>query len=227
MRKILLLLSFLCATIYMHAQDDMEYRMEIGGGIGLLSYEGDFNGSILKGMKPMATIMARRVLNPYMGLRLSGSYGKMKGSSADVQTFYPDYTATPYEFDNSLYDFCLTYEYNFWTYGTGRDYRGAKRLTPFIFGGIGATYVSGGEKDVFTANIPLGIGVKYKIGDRLNLGLEWAMHFSLSDKLDGMEDPYGIKSSGVFKNTDCYSALQLTLTYSFMPKCKTCHNQDE
>lgn len=75
--------------------------------------------------------------------------------------------------------------------------------------------------------MPLGLGVKYKIGPRLNLGLEWAVHFSLSDKLDGVKDPYGIESSGLFKNTDCYSALQLTLTYSFMAKCRTCHNADE
>lgn len=85
----------------------------------------------------------------------------------------------------------------------------------------------GNDKNVFTANIPIGLGVKYKIGERLNLGLEWAIHFSLSDELDGVKDPYGIKSTGLFKNTDCYSALQITLTYSFMPKCRTCHNADE
>ena len=83
--------------------------------------------------------------------------------------------------------------------------------------------VTGGEKNVFTANIPLGLGLKYKIGERLNLGIEWAMHFSLSDKLDGVEDPYGVKSTGIFKNTDCYSALMLSLTYSFSPKCANCN----
>ena len=80
---------------------------------------------------------------------------------------------------------------------------------------------------MFTANVPIGIGVKYKVAPRLNVGLEWAVHFSLSDGLDGVADPYGIPSSGLFKNTDCYSALQLSLTYSFMPKCRTCHNADE
>jgi len=192
-----------------------------------MSYEGDFNGSILKGMRPAATIVLRRNFNPYMGLKLSGSYGKIKGSSANNATYYPDYAADGYEFDNSLADMSIVYEYNFWPYGTGKDYRGAKRLTPFIFAGIGATYASGTEKDVFTANVPVGLGAKYKIAERLNVGVEWAMHFSLSDKLDGVADPYGIKSSGLFKNTDCYSMLTLTLTYSFMAKCKTCHNDDE
>lgn len=80
---------------------------------------------------------------------------------------------------------------------------------------------------MFTANVPIGLGIKYKVAPRLNVGLEWAIHFSLSDNLDGATDPYNIPSSGLFKNTDCYSALQLSLTYSFMPKCRTCHNADE
>ena len=178
----------------------------------------------------MGTVLARYIFNPYNGIRLSASYGKLKGSSKDVKTYYPDYVDSPYEFSNTLIDVSLTYEYNFLPYGTGRDYRGAKRLSPFVFGGIGATYVNTGrddKKSVFTANIPIGIGLKYKINERMNVGLEWAIHFSLSDELDGSKDPYYVKSSGPFKNTDCYSALQVTFTYSFMAKCRTCHNEYE
>ena len=64
-------------------------------------------------------------------------YGKLKGSSKDVKTYIPDYVAEPYDFNNTLVDVSITYEYNFWPYGTGREYRGAKRLTPFVFAGIG------------------------------------------------------------------------------------------
>jgi hypothetical protein len=205
------------------AQDDLEYRMEIGAGLGMVSYEGDFNGNILKDMQPMASVILRRDINPYMALRLSANYGKLKGSSADVDTYYPDYATNVYTFDNTLIDVSATYEYNFWPYGTGHDYRGAKRITPYIFIGLGATCVTGGGNTKATANMPLGLGVKYKLAERLNLGVEWAMHFSLSDELDGVKDPYGVQSSGIFKNTDCYSALQLTLTYSFSPKCRTCN----
>ncbi|MBQ7422415.1 MAG: outer membrane beta-barrel protein [Prevotella sp.] len=221
---------FFLSPVSSWAQDDPEYRMEIGAGAGLMGYLGDFNGSLTKDLQPMATILARYNFDTYMGLKFNLSYGKMKGQSTDVETYYPAFDQEPYEFDNSLVDFSLTYEYNFWPYGTGRDYRGAKRLAPFLFGGIGGTFVSisGGEKkSVFSANVPIGIGLKYKMGERLNLGVEWAMHFSLSDELDGMKDPYGIKSTGAFKNTDCYSTLQLTLTYSFLAKCRTCHNEDE
>lgn len=220
-----LLLSI--ASVPANAQTDYEYRMEIGGGVGLMAYEGDFNGSILHNMQPSASLMLRRVINPYMDLRLAASYGKLKGSSKDVKTYLPQYQDTQYDFSTTLVDLSATYEYNFWPYGTGNDYRGAQRLTPFIFAGIGTTYASTHTGNVFTANLPLGLGIKYKVAPRLNLGIEWAIHFSLNDKLDGIADPYGIQSTGMFKNTDCFSALQLTLTYSFMPKCRTCHNDDD
>ena len=220
-----LLLSI--ASVPANAQTDYEYRMEIGGGVGLMAYEGDFNGSILHNMQPSASLMLRRVINPYMDLRLAASYGKLKGSSKDVKTYLPQYQDTQYDFSTTLVDLSATYEYNFWPYGTGNDYRGAQRLTPFVFAGIGTTYASTPTGNIFTANLPLGLGVKYKVAPRLNLGIEWAIHFSLNDKLDGIADPYGIQSTGMFKNTDCFSALQLTLTYSFMPKCRTCHNDDD
>lgn len=227
MSRLLLTLLMVASALSLKAQDEPEYRMEIGAGAGMMGYLGDFNGSLTKDLQPMGSVVARYNFNPYMGLKLSGSYGKLKGSSADVKTYYPDYQEQTYEFNNSLVDVSLTYELNFLPYGTGRDYLGAKRLTPFVFAGIGATYASGGGDNAFTANVPLGLGVKYKAGKRLNVGLEWALHLSLSDKLDGVKDPYYVESSGAFKNTDCYTTLQLTVTYSFMAKCRTCHNEDE
>ena len=184
MNKVLLLTLLLLASLAANAQDEYEYKMEIGAGAGLVSYQGDFNGSIVKNMQPSASLIVRRVFNPYMGLKLDFSYGKLKGSSADVKTWYPELHDNPAEFSNTMMDLGLTFEYNFWPYGTGREYRGAKRLTPFVFMGIGATYADAGEESVFTANVPVGVGVKYKIGRRLNLGLEWALaqHTPMQEK---------------------------------------------
>lgn len=223
MRKATLLLLMLAVMLNMNAQTDDEYLMEIGGGVGFLGYLGDYNNVLTRDLQPMATLLVRRNLSPYMGLRLAASFGKLKGDERDVKTVYPSTGVTPYSFSRTLTDVSLTYEYNFWPYGTGHDYYGAKRLTPFVFLGLGGTYAGGDGSSVFTANVPIGLGLKYKVGQRMNVGVEWAMHFSMSDKLDGRNDPYGITSSGIFKNTDCYSVLQLTLSYSFMPKCTTCN----
>ena len=85
MRKALLFAVLLLTFIPLSAQDDVEYRMEIGAGAGMVSYEGDFNGNILKDMQPMGSLVWRYNFNPYTGLKVMGSYGKLKGSSADVR----------------------------------------------------------------------------------------------------------------------------------------------
>jgi hypothetical protein len=224
--KYLLLLSLLfplCAA----AQEEDEYKMEIGGGIGLIAYEGDFNGSITKGMQPGGSLIARWNLNPHMAIKADLTIGKIKGSSDNSTTYYPNTTESPIKFSKGIYDLTGRYEYNFWGYGAGKVYRGVKQLTPYMSLGAGITYVNGDNNNAMTINFPIGIGVKYKAANRLNVGAEWTMHFSMSDKLDGVKDPYGIKSTGMFKNTDCYSILQVFVTYDIMPKCVTCHNADE
>ena len=223
MRKGLVTLLMLCATLTASAQQDDEYLMEIGGGVGMVSYQGDFNGKITSGMQPAGAIVWRRLLNPYMGFRVTGMMGKLKGDATRVETYYPDETTRAYSFDRSITDVSVTYEYNFWPYGTGRDYRGAVRCTPYISLGLGATLATGDGESTATANLPLGFGVKYKATRRLNIALEWTFHPSASDKLDGAEAPLGIESTGIFKNTDCYSSLRLMLTYSFSQRCKTCN----
>lgn len=207
----------------MAAQDEPEYRMEIGGGLALTVYEGDFNGNLLRQLQPMAGAVAKYKMNPRMAWAASLRYGQLKGSSANVETWYPQLAANPIEFTSKVVDFDIRYEYNFWPFGTGREYHGAQPFTPFIALGAGIVWAKPG-KQVVALQTPIGFGVKYKVANRVNLSAEWMMHFSGSDKIDGVKDPYGIKSTGLFKNTDCYSSLQVTITYEFMEKCKTCHN---
>lgn len=221
------------------AQNDVEYRMEIGAGVGATAYQGDFNDGLFKGMQPSGAIVFRAIMNPYMAVRIAAMYTQVKGDLGGVNTVYPDLQNSGYSFKNTLGDLSATYEYNFFPYGTGHEYRGAKRVTPFVSLGLGMTYVKckdgmwdysspalySSSKSTFTANVPIGLGVKYKIGDRLNLSLDWQMHFSFSDYIDGVKDPYRVSSSGAFKNTDCYSTLMLALTYSFSPKCPNCQKE--
>jgi hypothetical protein len=217
----LLLFAFTRFSLSANAQEEPEYRLEIGAGLGTVAYVGDYNGNILKGMQPWGALIAKYRMNPRLSMGLTVGFGKLKGSSDKVKTWYPQ--EEPYAFDKTLIDASARIEYNFWAFGTGREYRGAKRLTPCIILGLGATH-HGKPEGGMAINIPVGVGLKYKAGDRLNLTAEWVMHFTLNDKLDGVKDPYGIQSSGIFKNTDGYSILQLAVTYDLWAKCKTCNN---
>ena len=226
MRKLLLMLMVLLPAARMSAQDDPQYRMEIGAGVGMVSYEGDFNGNVLKNMQPMFSLVAKYKPNPRMAWAFNLSFGNIKGTGKNLKTWYPEYQGKEMEFKNSLVDVTLKYEYNFWPYGTGREYRGAVPLTPYITGGLGFTNVNTPAGGVLTMGIPIGLGVKYKLAERVNASLEWLMHFTFSDKIDGVNDPYGIKSNGMFKNTDSFSGLSLTVTYDIWKKCKTCNNDN-
>ena len=203
-----------------HAQTDPEYKLELGGGIGMASYQGDFNSSLFKNPQPMFTVLAKYRFDPRRALALNVSYGQLKGSSKDAKTYYP--LTTDYDFKSNVADVGLRFEYNFWPFGTGFEYRGAKRLTPYVAIGLGMTIAKAEGKSATGVNMPIGVGVKYKLADRLNLAAEWAMHITTSDELDGIKDPYGIESSGLFKNTDCYSHLRLSLSYDLWAKCRTC-----
>lgn len=222
-RWLIVVACLLSMSISASAQEEPEYRMEVGGALGVVSYEGDFNGNITKNAQPLVALVAKYRMNPRMSLGGSLTTGKLKGSSKDVDSYFPELHDSVYSFSNQLIDLGLRYEYNFWAYGTGREYRGARRVAPFIALGLGLTYADAGGA-VFTGNLMLGAGVKYKVGERLNLTAEWNMHFSGNDNLDGCVDPYGIKSNGLFKNTDCYSMLRIALTYDIWAKCKTCNN---
>ena len=223
---LVLLTSHLSLITPIQAQEEPEYSMEVGAGAGMMNYLGDYNGSLLKDMQPMGGLVARYKVNPRVAWAATLNYGQLKGKREKSNTWYPQAETLPVDFSTKLTDFNVKFEYNFWPFGTGREYYGAKPLTPFITLGSGLAFASG-EESVVAFQMPIGFGIKYKLKNRLNLTAEWLMHFSGSDRLDGIRDPYGIKSSDLFKNTDCYSTIQLTLTYEFMEKCKTCHNDKE
>ena len=215
----------LLLSVSVQAQDDPEYRFEIGAGVGMTGYLGDYNGKLTRDLQPAASIVGRYNFNPWMALRLNVGYGKLRGSFKDVKTWYTEEQYRSYSFSNSMTDIAAIYEYNFLPYGTGRDYRGAKRLTPFLFGGLGLAIANTSDKTRAAMILPIGLGVKYKMSERVNIGFEWGVNFSTSDWLDGVKDPYGIQSSGFFKNTDAYQRLQLSVTYSFSPRCLNCNKE--
>ena len=225
-----------CCSANTWAQEDSEYRYEIGAAAGMATYFGDFNSKLFGNIAPAGGAVFKFVLNPHSAMKFSGTYLKLNGDYDLAQTYYPDLRETGYSYNADVIDIAATYEYNFWPYGTGKEYRGAMRFAPFISLGIGLTGVKNENRTVdyssmtheeannkiVTANIPLGFGVKYRYKDRINFAVQWQMHFTLSDQMDGLKDTYRIKSSGLFKNTDCYSTLMFSLTYSISPKCPTC-----
>ncbi len=225
----LITLLLLSISIPVSAQyADEEYRMEMGIMAGGSSYLGDANySSILRNMGFTTGVIARYNLNPRMVIKGDILMGQISGDTEIDENRFPEGIQSTFE--RTIYDFGIQFEYNFWPYGNGMSYKQSYRFTPYLMGGLGVTYASKPAENVATTNFVLGGGVKYKFAPRWNIGCEFSMRFTNTDKLDvtskteeGLNDPYGIKGSS-FKNKDCYSVIALMVSYDLFPKCDNCN----
>lgn len=222
MKKILIaILLCVSAAIAVQAQD---YRYEIGAGLGLSGYLGDVNKSnVLKNPGFAGGAVFRYLPSTRWALKANITVAGISGNSADNNMVFPD--GQTYSFNSTLCDFGAQIEFNFFEYGIGPTYKKLKRITPYATLGLGGVYASASGNGAFAMNIPMGVGVKYKLKERLNIGLEFTMRKAFGDKLDGLSDLNGVKSS-FGKNTDWSSFTMLTITYEFSKRCKTCHYVD-
>lgn len=127
--------------------------------------------------------------------------GRIQGSTEDIANQFPNNGHTTFE--RNVYELCAQFEYNFFAYGTGAGYKDSRKLTPYILAGIGLTYAPKPAEHVWAMNIPIGMGVKYKLAERINIGVEWTVRLTTTDKLDVtskdgliLDDPYGIAGKG-------------------------------
>ncbi len=220
------LLMMMACSARLSAQDDVQYKMELGGALGAGFGLTDINSRFYGNVSVSGGAVARFLLNPRMAVKTAITYIGIKGNTGDVSGFYPNESVgsvssgpLDYSYSGGVYDLSATYELNFLPYGFLRGFEGYSRITPYVQLGFGLVYATSGA---FTVNLPIGVGVKYKLTRRLNIGLDWLMHFTPSDKLDGLAAPTGIPSSG-FRNKDHYSTTLVTLTYDLFPKCVNCN----
>ncbi len=206
---------------------DEEYKMEWGARLGGSFYLGDANLSLFKDLGLSAGIIGRYNLNPRMVLKCDLGMVQIAGDTRTINNVFPENEEV--SFERTIYDLGAQFEYNLWPYGWGLSVRESKRFTPYIMGGLGVTYATAPADDVATMHFSLGGGVKYKFAPRWNVGCEFAMRFTLSDKLDVpaktgliLDDPYQIKG-GFMKNKDSYSFIAIAVTYDLFPRCNNCN----
>lgn len=217
-------LALLSAPLSLRAQED--YRFDMGGGIGMTGYLGDANTANLWSNPSWdAELLFRYMLNPRFAFKTNLYVGGLRGDSSKMTNVFPG--GETYKFSTTFYELGEMFEFNFFNYGMGESYRKLKRFSPYITAGLGVTAWTVGGKMGAAFTIPLGVGVKYKLSERWNLGFEFLMKKTFSDRLDGdsLKDPLGIKSS-FMKNTDWFSTMSLTISYEFSKRCAVCNYKD-
>lgn len=208
---------------------ELEYNMELGVLAGGSFYMGDANYTALfKETSILGGVMARYNINPRMVVKGNLAIGKIKGSTEGNDNVFPDNGIC--HFNRNVYELGGQFEYNFFAYGTGAGYKDSHRMTPYILLGAGLAFVPKPAEHVIALSLPIGIGVKYKLAERLNIGAEWTMRLTTSDKLDvstsnglQLNNPYEIKGRGL-KNKDSYSWLFAYISYDLFPKYRKCNN---
>ncbi len=211
-----------------HAQ---EYKYEIGGMAGSSFYMGDTNkNALFKGMNPAFGVVFRYNPNFRWALKSNLLWGAVSGTTEGLKNVFPE--GKQGAFSRNFMDASVQMEFNFFPYSDKFAYENAKRISPYLFLGIGVTAAPAGEKSFFGANIPLGVGVKYKVKNRINIGGEFSFRKLFGDGLDTtdetnrfLDDPYRMKGS-LLKNKDWYACLLLTVTWDFGPRNRPCNSKN-
>lgn len=231
MKQVQLIIILLIAAVSqlatpMHADaQDETYKFDLGASLGMSGYIGDANGSNLLKHPGMAGGVSWRYLaNTRWAIRVGLNALGLSGNTADFGQVLPG--GEHYQFHSTAVDLGGRFEFNFFPYGIGETYKRLRRVSPYAAIGVGMTLASCSGITSFAPNIPMAVGVKYKMRERWNLAVEFSMTKVFGDKVDGdLTDLYMIKSSFV-KNTDWYSNLSISISYEFGKRCVTCHYVD-
>lgn len=204
-----------------------EYKYEIGGAMGTSSYLGDINKTNLflnPGLSGGAFFRYNMTFN--WAIKFNLLAGSVSGKSVDSKNNFPFEKEA--SFNRNFTDLGAQIEFNFLPYSDKYDYIGTRPYTPYVFAGTGITYADGNNKFI-GLNMPFGVGVKYKLKNRLNIGLEFSLRKLFSDAFDvtnndsnwNLEKPYSIDSS-LLKNRDWYSLTIIFMTWEFSPREDPC-----
>jgi len=208
------LLYFL--TVFLLAGSGVAFSQraaQVGVFAGAAYYMGDINPNRhFYRPTPSLGLLYRYNLNTRFAIRASGTYGRFSGSDLDFpELLHPDRPLSPATFHTSLLDLALQVEYNFMPFTTGIA---GWAYTPYLSTGIaGALILSTDRASDNLVSLPFGFGVKVNLAKRVTAGAEWSFRKTFNDRVDGLENPSGVRS--VIHNNDWYSFLGIIITYKF------------
>ena len=216
-RLLSITLMTLVAVLAVSAQ---QYKYEVGPTLGLTGYLGESNNGMLF-KHPGFTLggLFRYNHNSRWAFKTNLNYGHLIGDTKDDLSQYPD--GANHKVSSHVIDLGVTAEFNFLNFGRGPAYKKYKPISPYMVAGAGfAIAICNGVHDSFI--LPIGVGVKYKFKEKINLGFEFTMRKEFNDRIDGLSDLYDIPHSFA-KNTDWYSFAMFTASFEFGKRCIKCN----
>jgi len=212
MRQLLATL-IICLPFASFAQNSIVQEGEFGVGIGAAHYFGDLNTRAkLNRPKLAAGIFFRKNFGNYIAMRVSGNYAQLGYS--DIYNTHNEYMhRRNLSFNTNVWELGLQGDFNFYRFMPGEP---EFRFTPYVTFGISAfnydpyAYLNGEKYFLRTLGtegqaidslhrkpyssmavaFPFGVGIKYSINERINLGFEVVYRFTNTDYLDDVSTTY-------------------------------------
>ena len=186
---------------------------EFGISAGVAHYFGDLNTRAnVNRPKPALGIFFRKQFGNYTGLRVSAHYAQLGYS--DIYSTNDYQKRRNLSFNTNIWELAVQGDFNFFKFVPGDPYN---RFTPYITLGAGIfsydpyTYL-GGQKvflrplgtegqgysqypdrkpyGTMALCIPFGVGVKYNLTERVNIGFEIVHRFTNTDYLDDVSSTF-------------------------------------
>jgi hypothetical protein len=209
------LICTLMASTEIRAQyESVVMEGEIGFSAGVAHYFGDLNTRArVNRVKPAIGLFFRKQFNNYVGLRISGHYAQL-GYSDIYNTHNEFQKRRNLSFNTNIFELALQGDFNFFKFIPGDPYH---RFTPYVSLGIGVfsydpyAYYRGQKVSLRQLGtegqgnpaypdrkpyssmgicVPFGVGAKYAINDRMNLGFEIAHRFTNTDYIDDVSKTF-------------------------------------
>lgn len=202
--------------------------VEVGGTVGLSYYMGDINPKMPFISSSLGWgVLARYYEGTRWAFRLTYSNLQVNGSDKD-SGYRPERGLS---FNTKVHDFAAVAEFNFLDYFTGSRRSG---LSPYLFGGVSVfafnpkaddgTELCNVLTDVdydqripndgtdkyskISMSLPFGVGVKYSMGQKLGVALEWRWDYTFTDWIDDCHAYYPTYKA------DAQNVLPTYATYS-------------
>lgn len=187
---------------------------EFGVSFGAAHYFGDLNTSAkLNRPKPAFGVFFRKQFSNYIGLRVAAHYAQV-GYSDSYVTKNEFQQRRNLSFNSNIWELSLQGDFNFFKFIQGDPYH---RFTPYITLGAGvfsydpyayyygqkvylrplgtegqgyAQYPDRKPYGTMAFCVPFGLGVKYNLTNRVNVGFEVVHRFTNTDYLDDVSSTY-------------------------------------
>jgi hypothetical protein len=192
---------------------------EVGFQIGVMNYTGDLSpGYSIKNHRPGASVFLRNNISDGVGLKYGIAAGMLHGSNEYFSN--TENQMSSISFNTTILEAFGVFEFYFLNY---KSKHSRVHWTPYLSLGLGVfTYFGDAAQNSNQSRIqpaiPIGLGFKYQINPKIDIGFEASARITFFDYLDGIGNDDPIGPNYVYANKysfDTYYFIGFTLNYTF------------